>query len=293
MNRKYGLGISSPYCFRTLERKLKKESERGWMIDKIGILFTRYKSCEPKKRGVQIIFDAEASEYGVEKSPYSQGLEEYIDSSGWVKACDYFKQKVYYNEDPDAVPIETDEKIKLETIKDSMSVTTFIAVVTIFAFVLLAALFGDGFSGVFSSPGNLDIKVALLLLAMIPLYFLASCIRFQLWVKKSERNLEAGEGLADDTGALIIDWVFIVTAVILFIIFVISTFSAPGGSGEGIKAIIKFVTFFIIVAIGRDAALFVRDKLRESGKTESTWIVYAVSIVLFLILFSLREFLLQ
>ena len=157
---------------------------------------------------------------------------------------------------------------------------------------MLAALFGDGFSGVFGSPGNLVIKITILLLAFIPMYFLSSCISFQLWVKKSERNLEAGKDLANDTAALIIDWVFVIAATVLFILFVIGAFSADG-SGEGTKAIIRLVTFFIIVAIARGASLFVRDKLRDQGKTGGNWIVYVVLLIIIVVLFSLREFLLQ
>ena len=104
--------------------------------------------------------------------------------------------------------------------------------------------------------------------------------------------MEAGKDLANDTAALIIDWVFVIAATVLFILFVIGTFSADG-SGEGTKAIIRLVTFFIIVAIARGASLFVRDKLRDQGKTGGNWIVYVVLLIIIVVLFSLREFLLQ
>ena len=158
--------------------------------------------------------------------------------------------------------------------------------------MLFACIFGDGFAGLWTSPGNLNIKAAILALSLLPLYFIASYIRFRLWVKKSERNLEAGKDLADDTGALVLEWVITAAASILFIVFVIGTFSA-GGSSAGTKTIIQFVTFFIIVAIARAAALFVRDKLRERGKTGGNWIVFVVLVIIILILFALREFLLQ
>jgi hypothetical protein len=293
MSKKYGLiWATSPYCFQTLERKLRQQSEKGWMIDKVGTLFARYKSCEPKKRSVQVIYDPDAVEYDVERSPYSQGLEEYISEAGWVKACDYFKQKIYYNEDPDAVPIETDDRLKLQSIKDSMRPTNLFGFVVIFLFAIFFGVFGDAVAGTFSSPGYLTFKAGFLAMALLPTYFLVSYVRYALWVHNSEVSLEAGGGLADGNGALILDWIMVAASLVLLLVFIIGSVQETGDTDEGMKMVIDFVTFFFILSIGRNLAIFLRDKLRGQGKKTGSWVVILFMFVIFLLLFTLRSFLL-
>ena len=150
MNTSYGLyPVGEPYLYDVLERKLEKRSEKGWMADYVGVFFIKYKKCEPKRRKVQIVYDPDNVEYQTEKSEYSQGLEYYIEDAGWMKACDYFKQKIYYNDDPDAVPIETDDRVKLETIKESMVGLGLITYWTLGFMFLFGLMFGGR-----SYPGN-------------------------------------------------------------------------------------------------------------------------------------------
>ena len=293
MSRKYGLiWATSPYCFQTLERKLKKQSEKGWMIDKVGTLFARYKSCEPKKRSVQVIYDPDAVEYDVERSPYSQGLEEYISSAGWVKACDYFKQKIYYNDDPDAVPIETDEALRLESIKESMIGSNVAVLVTTVILAFLIGILWNVFSDILTAPGSFYVKGFPLILIMAVLYMPTTYLLFKLWVRKSEKSIEAGGGPADDRPTVIVDWIFLIATSILVLMIVISFISDSGNSGQGIKFVLEFVSFFLIVSIGRSLGLTIRNRLREHGKTGSTWIVYAAIFAVIFLLFTLREFLL-
>ncbi len=63
-----------PYGFRALERKLTDESEKGWLVDKVGPFSIKYRSCLPKARCVQVIFDPGASEYAPGVDPETQGL---------------------------------------------------------------------------------------------------------------------------------------------------------------------------------------------------------------------------
>lgn len=291
MKYKYGMGITSPYCFQTLERRLEKQSEKGWMMDKMGVFLMRFRSCEPMKRAVQVVFDPDASEYGTDTSPYSQGLEEYIGSTGWYKACDYFKQKVYYNDDPDAVPIETDDKLKLQKIKEAMLPSNVLTFVILFFSALSLGLHGDMLLGIFGGQGGFSVSAGAICIALIPLYFLATYIRYSIWAARSEKNIEAGGGLADDKGALIIDMVFIVSALVLLVIYIISSFSRAENSDIAIQALIRFVTFFVIVYVGRNLGLAVKKRLKEGNKAGKSWIVYLVMFVVILALCILREFL--
>ena len=292
MSIKYSFNYFNSYAFRALERKLLSESEKGWIVDKVGQFFIKYRSCEPKKRSVQVVFDPGASEYAPGVATETQELEEYISAAGWMKACDYFKQKIYYNEDPDAVPIETDDRLKLQSIKDSMRPTNLFGFVVIFLFAIFFGVFGDAVAGTFSSPGYLTIKAGFLAMALLPTYFLVSYVRYALWVHNSEVSLEAGGGLADGNGALILDWIIVATSLVLLLVFIIGSVQETGDTDEGMKMVINFVTFFFIISIGRNLAIFLRDKLRVQDKKTGSWVVILFMFAIFLLLFTLRDFLL-
>ena len=251
MSKKYGLiWATSPYCFQTLERKLRQQSEKGWMIDKVGTYFARYKSCEPKKRSVQVIYD------------------------------------------PDAVPLETDEALRLESIKESMIGAYVVALVLTFILALFIGIFWDAFSGILTTPGSFYVKGFSLILIIAVLYMPTTYLLFKLWVRKSEKSIEAGGGPADDRPTVIVDWIFMIATSILVLMIAISFISDSENSGQGVKYILQFVSFFLIVSIGRSLGLTIRNRLREQGKTGSTWIVYAAIAAAMFLLFTLREFLL-
>ena len=56
--------------------------------------------------------------------------------------------------------------------------------------------------------------------------------------------------------------------------------------------VINFVTFFFIISIGRNLAIFLRDKLRVQDKKTGSWVVILFMFAIFLLLFTLRDFLL-
>ena len=293
MNRKYGIGITSPYCFQTLEHRLRKESEKGWMMDKMGIMLARFKRCEPRKRAVQVVFDPDALEYGTDPTPYSQGLEDLIGSTGWYKTCDYFKQKIYYNDDPDAVPIETDDRLKLETIKDAMLPTSFLTVVIVFFFVLSMGLHGDLIFAIMTASGGLSRAIGPLCIALVPLYLLTAYIHYNIWLTRSEKSIEVGGGLADDKGAAVIDRVFYAAALILLILLVIEAIISADGFAEEIQAIIRSISPFVIVFVGRNLGLTVKRWFKDNHKTCRSWIVYLIVSAVIVLLYYAVEALLS
>lgn len=264
MNRSYGIyPFGEQYMYDVLERKLEKRSEKGWMADYVGVFFIRYKRVEPKRRKVQIVYDPENMEYWRNDSDYTQGLEDYVGSAGWVKACDYFKQKIYYNEDPDAVPIDTDERVRLENIKESMAPLGFFTFIAIIGLLFVGLMFGDGihwesfpFNGFFLIFG----------LWALPVYLLVDYIMYSLWLRKCEKNLQAGLGLVSSEPAhkVSILMTLSIFAALLFMLGYGLTSETPV---YGMKQTIRIIMYFVILALARKTGVTLKDHGSKSWLT--------------------------
>ena len=281
MNRSYGLyPIGEPYLYDVLERKLEKRSEKGWIPDYVGVFLIRYKQCEPKPRRFQIVYDPENVEYE-KKSEYTRGLEDYIEYAGWTKACDYFKQKIYYNEDLDAVPIYTDEKEKLESIKESMVGLGFLTYLTIIFMGLFGLMFGSGFIKAIDHITFSGVVFAAAILSW-PLYLLVAYIMYSLWLDKSSKNVQAGLGLASTEPSHITSIVMVILIIVIAALMIISQMITDPGAVTAIP-LFGFLSLFLIMSIGRRVGVALRSK--NSGAI----VTYAVMIVVFFVMRGLMD----
>ena len=92
---------------------------KGWMLEKMGAWSWRYRRTEPKKLRFAVTFFP-ASQF--DPGP-SEGLETYRDycaAAGWVLAADTAQVQIFYNEDENAVPIETDPAAEYANIRRCM-----------------------------------------------------------------------------------------------------------------------------------------------------------------------------
>lgn len=99
---------------------LEDMAAQGWMLEKLGTWCWRYRRIEPKNLRVTVTFFPTATQF--DPLP-SQGLETYRDycaQAGWLLAADSAQVQVFYSEDPDAVPIETDPAAELANIHRCM-----------------------------------------------------------------------------------------------------------------------------------------------------------------------------
>ena len=269
MNTSYGLyPIGEPYLYDVLERKLEKRSEKGWMADYVGVFFIKYKKCEPKHRKVQIVYDPDNVEYQTEKSEYSEGLEYYIEDAGWVKACDYFKQKIYYNDDPDAVPVYTDDREKLESIKESMVGLGLITYWTLGFMFLFGLMFGGGLIRAIDHITLSGVVFAAAILCW-PLYLLVSYIMYSLWEDKSVKNLELGLGLASTEPSHIASIVMVVLASVTMVLMIVSNLSSDS-SVSLLKQLLSFISLFLIMSVGRRVGVALKDR---KAVTIATYII--------------------
>ena len=170
----------------------------GWMLEKIGGWSWRYRRTEPKKLRFAVTFFP-ASQF--DPGP-SEGLETYRDycaAAGWVLAAETAQVQIFYNEDENAVPIETDPAVELANIRRCVKrgfVGSYWVLLTLSLFQIL-------FQGyrIWRDPVDTLSSTASLaaVLNWLPLdvLILAELTRYYRWQRKAQAAADAGSPLPD------------------------------------------------------------------------------------------------
>lgn len=116
---KYMLSQFTFYDRTGIQRLLEKQAERGWLLDKITNLGWRFKRIEPRKIHFAVTYFPKASAYDPGHSEQQQDLFDFCAHSGWMLAGTGAQMQIFYNEQENPVPIETDPVIELENIHAS------------------------------------------------------------------------------------------------------------------------------------------------------------------------------
>ena len=117
---KYQLSSFNLFDYVGVERHLEKMAAKGWQFESVGSFFWKYKKTEPAKVKYSVTYIPEVSEFDPEPLEKQKDIEAYCEEAGWKKIGSWLQMQIFCSEKPDAVPIETDEELRLEFIGKSM-----------------------------------------------------------------------------------------------------------------------------------------------------------------------------
>ena len=185
---------------------------QGWMLEKLGAWSWRYRRTEPKKLRFAVTFFP-ASQF--DPGP-SEGLETYRDycaAAGWVLAADTAQVQIFYNEDENAVPIETDPAAEYANIRRCMKKSFLASCWSLLAVSLFQVLFTlwriwTDPVDTLSSTASLSTLLDWLPLDLVLIWELA---RYYRWQRRAKAAAEAGAPLPNLRsvrwlGVLILVW---------------------------------------------------------------------------------------
>ena len=98
-----------------IERHLAKMAEQGWLLEKIGLLWS-YRRIEPKKLAFSVCYFPQATAFDPEPTEGQQTFYDLCRHTGWTLAASSAWFQVFYNERPHPVPIETDPVTAVDAI---------------------------------------------------------------------------------------------------------------------------------------------------------------------------------
>ncbi len=176
-------------------RHLEKMAAKGWMLEKMTSFTWIYRRIEPKHYCFSVIYDSGVSGFESEPSERQKRFYEFCEYAGWKLACTAEQMQIFYNEQKEPTPIETEPKLELEAIEKCAKKRFIKANV----FMLAVALVWSGFFiwAFFKNPlemlsgrGLMFSCFALLVIFLLPAVELVGYFR---WIKKAKCAAEYGE----------------------------------------------------------------------------------------------------
>lgn len=99
---------------------LENKAEKGWMLDEMGVLFWKFKRIEPQKLKFSVVYFKNASEYDPKLTESQLRFQEYCEYTGWKFAASRAQTLVYYSENEEAIPLETDAVVEVKSVHSVM-----------------------------------------------------------------------------------------------------------------------------------------------------------------------------
>jgi len=118
--KKRELGLYSFYDYAGIAAHLEAMAAQGWYLSNIGSYFWTYRRGEPRSVRYAVTYFPQASEFDGGASMEQRDYQELCAQAGWKLVTSRAQMQIFTNEDPDAVPVETDPLVQAENIHRAM-----------------------------------------------------------------------------------------------------------------------------------------------------------------------------
>lgn len=115
-NKKRRMEFVSFYDYTGIQAHLEKMAAKGWLLEKMTAFGWVYRRIEPKKMHFAVTFYPPASEYDPEPSEKQRTYWEFCEYDGWHLAAAGAQMQIFYNEEENPAPIETDAGLQVKMI---------------------------------------------------------------------------------------------------------------------------------------------------------------------------------
>lgn len=210
-----------------IEKHLEQMAAEGWLLEKMSAFRWTYRRIEPKKIHFSVSYYATITDFEPEPTEEQQAFNEFCEHSGWKLATQTVQMQVFYNENENPVPIETDPVLEVENIHRSVKKTV---LVTYFLMLFLGFIMGASFVSTMLGDPILLLSSSIRLFTGIWcivafVYSLTELITYFTWRRKAKKMAEQGIFLKTrghrKLGFAIV--VFMLVSVVLYLISLANT----------------------------------------------------------------------
>lgn len=261
------------YDFSAIQTHLEEMAAQGWMVEKPGNCFWRYRRMKSKKLHFAVTYFPNASELDPKPTDGQQQMEEYSTKQGWLLAARWGQMQIFYNEADDPIPMETDAVTQVETIQRSMKRNMFpthfiMAVLCVYQLAFMGfQLFSDPV-GFLSKPTSLYMVFAWILI-LLPVIMEISFYFY--WYRKARSLAESGTFLEVRTHRVL--------SLVLFAVSILFIGVAVLTSASGLWASLGWCLIMIILGF---FLRFFRDRLKSHGvsRTVNRVVLITAAVIL-------------
>ena len=279
---KYRWNTLCLYDYRGVEEHLSAMAARGWRLEKAGNSLWKYRRAKPASLRYAVTYNAGASQFNPGPTEGQESLEELCAAAGWEKVSDWAQAQIFSTGDPSAVPLETDEALRLENIHRSMRKNFLPANIALLAIGLLMAsslvysLVSGHVLRRFASNAHLLSGTMFLFVALLEAYTL---FHYYGWRRRSRRSIEESGSCfpintrayqrLNRTGLFLVG--FLLTAYLLAELF-------SGNRGMALFYVVYLTLFVLLVFLVRRTTLQLRKWKASKGVNMA--VTLAVDVVL-------------
>ena len=116
----YRLNRFAFYDRERIQKRLEAMAQKGWILDKTGSTLWRYRKEKPRKVHISILYVADGSTYNPEPTSGENLLEDLSADNGWQLLARWGQMQIFYSEEENPKPLETDPVSQVEAIHRSM-----------------------------------------------------------------------------------------------------------------------------------------------------------------------------
>ena len=260
-----------------MARHLEKRAEQGWLLERADNWWLRYRRAEPTGVRYAVAFFPEATIFDAAPVEGQETYYDYCRAAGWEYVCSYGSIQYFRNFRPAPVPIETDEALKLKTLRRVMLRTVvlmnvvWLLLAVSWCFNLISSFRWSTLSMVsqYSALGLAVITAAFLLHSLLEL------LRVGVWYLRSRWSVKRGGACARIRGSLQAAGDFSVLAIMLA---GLGASSVGQGWGYLVFVLVYSVGFLLLLVVLR--ALLRHFKRLQFSNTASLVGSIAASVVL-------------
>lgn len=281
-NVKYVVNTYSLYDHTGIQKYLEKMAGRGWMLEKTGTYFWKFRRIEPAKLHFAVNYFPKASEYQPEPSEEQQTLFDYCEMAGWKLIATVAQMQIFCNEQEEPLPVETDAGVQVEIISCAMK-KSFLPAQFLLLFLGCAQgwlFLGRFFNHPISVLTDSTAQLSGICWAMVILLSCVELVNYFLWLRKAREAAKRDGSFVATRSFPILQKL----ALILIIVWLLGILFMPDDYRQMLMA--GYAICYVVILFGfvNGVKNYLKKRKVSSGKNLALTMVIAIIVSLALML---------
>lgn len=261
-----------------IEAELTQMAEKGWLIEDISGLSWKYRRIESSKMSFCVTYYPTISEFSAEPTEEQKTFYDFCERSGWKLAAANTQMHIFYNEQENAVPIETDPVLEVENIHRSVKKKQlrdhFIWIIINIIWIMNLVL------RMLANPIEFFASNLYLFLfcGYVPLllFYIVETGRYYLWRSKAKKAALRGEFLETSSRRVFQNIITWLEVIILILCFVSAAIFSSSLNMFTVMILICLFEGFILFFIGYTVTKRLKRKKESAAVIRRFVIIYTV-----------------
>ena len=269
-----------PFDYEYIEKKLTSLAAEGYELETVGIAFWKFRKCSPSQKRFEVLYDESASEWESSAEKDNNELVLFCAEAGWKQIAVLNGLRIFSSDDPDAVPVSTDDELRLKGNLKSMNhmfIPLRLLFVIMFAVIFMHSSVSGELPGILDIIGNLHYMTLAVFAAAILITLISDLICYSVWFATAKRNLSRGRRIP---GFKVLRTISVTTNTIVVALFFTNIICClvEGRIFMALADLAAFAGFISALALGRKITDYGRKNNLSSRKIRTS--CFAVTLIL-------------